>query len=273
MRSRLLAVVLPAAGMALAGAAGAAAPAAAQEPVTVEASSFRFTPARVTVAPGQVVRFTNAGGFHNVHFDGEERLFAPAPPEAPVWRAAPAKSFAAPGEYRFICDPHVGQGMVGTVVVQAPAGGPPPAGPPPAGSPPPAPAPPVEPAPAPAPVPPPAPPAPPEQAPAEVRRLELSGTRFCTRRGRTCRRPGIVLRVDLTAPGRLAGRLERRPLERGGRYRPFGRVELGTVPAGPRTVRFARTSAGRRLAPGRYRLRATVDGRAAGILRFEVRAS
>ena len=40
-------------------------------------------------------------------------------------------------------------------------------------------------------------------------------------------------------------------------------MRFGTVPAGPRSLRFARTAAGRRLGLGRYRL--TV--RAAGVTR------
>jgi plastocyanin len=234
-------------GLAVVGVAIAAAPAGAQEPVTVEASDFKFTPASVTVTIGQAVRFTNAGGSHNVHFSGEASLFSPAPPDGPAWLAGPSKTFPTAGEYRFVCDPHQDLGMRGTVVVQAPA-----------------------PAPAPGPGAPGAP-APAAPAPAAVRRLELARERVCTRPGRTCRRPGVVLRVDLTARGELTGRLERRPLGRRAAYRPFGRVALGTVPAGLRSVRFTRTASGRRLKPGRYRLEVALDGRAARTLRFVVR--
>lgn len=242
MRARPIAL-----GLAVVGVGIAAVPAGAQDPVTVEASDFRFTPASVTVAPGQAVRFTNAGGTHNVHFNGEASLFAPAPPSGPAWQAGPSKTFPTAGEYRFVCDPHQSLGMRGTVVVQVPV---------------------VEPAPGP-----PTPGTAEPDAPAAIRRLELARERVCTQPGRTCRRPGVVVRIDLTARGELTGRLERKPLRRRAAYRPFGRVALGTVPAGLRSVRFTRTASGRRLTPGRYRLQVALDGRAARTLRFAVRPS
>jgi plastocyanin len=262
---------------ALAGLAFGAAPAAAQDPVTVTASGdqqtplFQFSPPEITVTVGQEVRFTNALGTHNVHFDGEEPLFEAAMPGVGGWATTPTKTFTVPGRYRYVCDPHeITRGMIGFVVVETPAPPPAPAPPPPAPAPP-APTPPAPPAPAP-----PAPtpmPAGGEPAAAAVRALAVTRTRFCTRASATCRRPGVVLRVELTARGVLAGRLERRPPRRGASYRAFGRLDFGAVPAGPRTLRFSRTASGRRLTPGRYRLRMTLDGRAARTLRFVVRAS
>ena len=244
MRARPIAL-----GLAVVGAAIAAVPAQAQDPVTVEAGNYSFTPASVTVAIGQTVRFTNAGGTHNVHFNGEASLFAPALPSGAAWLAGPSKTFLTAGEYRFVCDPHQDLGMQGTVVVQASA---------------------VEPVPSP---PTPGAPAPGAPAPAAIRRLELARERVCTQPGPTCRRPGVVLRVDLTARGKLTGRLERKPLGRRLAYRPFGRVALGTLPAGLRSVRFTRTASGRRLTAGRYRLQVALDGRAARTLRFTVRTA
>jgi hypothetical protein len=55
------------------------------------------------------------------------------------------------------------------------------------------------------------------------------------------------------------------------RARRFGRVDFGTVPAGPRTLRFQRTSAGKRLTAGRYTLAATVSGAGTTNLSFRVR--
>jgi hypothetical protein len=108
---------------------------------------------------------------------------------------------------------------------------------------------------------------------AVVERLDVARTRFCTRRSRSCKRPGVVLRVELTAQGALAGRLERRPLSGKAGFRRYGRVDFGAVPAGARTLRFTRTKAGRRLQPGRYKLAVTLDGKAARTLRFVVRPS
>jgi hypothetical protein len=97
-----------------------------------------------------------------------------------------------------------------------------------------------------------------------VRTLRLAGKTFCTRRSRRCRRPGVRIRIDLSRPAQVNGTLARRG-------RRFGRVDLGTVPAGPRTLRFSRNAAGRRLEPGRYALALTVEDGARRTLRFRVR--
>ncbi len=61
------------------------------------------------------------------------------------------------------------------------------------------------------------------------------------------------MRIDLSAPADVRGTLRRRaPGAR--RFKRFGAVDFGRVAAGPQRLRFARTSAGRRLKPGRYRL-------------------
>ena len=72
------------------------------------------------------------------------------------------------------------------------------------------------------------------------------------------------IRIDLSAPARVTGTLKRRA-------KRFGRVDFGTVAAGPRTLRFQRTTSGRRLKAGRYALALSVDGAAAETLRFRVR--
>ena len=87
----------------------------------------------------------------------------------------------------------------------------------------------------------------------QVRTLEPAAARFCARRGPGCRRPGVRLRIDLSAPARVTGVLRRRA-------KRFGRVDFGTVAAGPQTLRFRRTAAGERLVPGRYSLAVRVDG-------------
>ncbi len=72
------------------------------------------------------------------------------------------------------------------------------------------------------------------------------------------------LRIDLSAPARVTGVLKRRA-------KRFGRVDFGTVAAGPRTLRFQRTSSGKRLAAGRYSLALRVGGDDAKTLRFRIR--
>jgi plastocyanin len=93
---------------------------------------------------------------------------------------------------------------------------------------------------------------------------ELLRDHFCTRRGATCRRPGIFLRVSLDTDATVSGALERRRLRRprAGRFRPAGRVRFAAS-AGRRIIRLVRRSDGRRIGVGDYRLtlRARVAGR------------
>jgi hypothetical protein len=96
--------------------------------------------------------------------------------------------------------------------------------------------------------------------PVRVRTLALARGTFCAR----CKRPGVRLRIDLSAPARVTGVLKRRA-------KRFGRVDFGTVAAGPRTLRLRRTASGRRLVSGRYTLALSVDGAVAKTLRFRLR--
>ena len=223
-------------------------PAFGGQGATVTASDFLFSPEAVTITAGETVTFGNDGGIHNFAFaDGQRFPADPTPSTDPVWDGPLSRTFAQAGSYAFRCDLHPVE-MNGTVTVTAPGG----TTPAPPGSPPPAP---------PAPGNPPADPGTPGAAPLEVRTLRTAGRRFCVRR---CRRPGVRIEIELTRPATVAGTLTRRG-------RRFGRVRLGTVPAGPRTLRFSRTAAGRRLIPGRYALALTIDGTIRRTLRFRVR--
>jgi plastocyanin len=227
----------------------AVAPAAAQGQ-TVTASDYRFSPGALPIAVGQTVTFTNSGGLHNVVFeDGPRFPDMPAFPSDPVWAAGPSRTFTIAGTYRYVCAAHEANGMTGTITVQAP--GSPPSNPPPTNPPPP---------------PPPGGAPPPPAAggtPAlEVRTLRTDGRTFCTKRGPRCPRPGVRVRIDLSVATPVGGTLTRRA-------RRFGRVSFGTVAAGPRTLRFTRTSSGRRLTPGRYALALRI-GTARQTLRFRV---
>jgi len=92
---------------------------------TVVASNFQWTPADITIEAGQVIEFSNAGGFHNV--DGSIATY-PNNPEG--FFSGPASNdlwvynfaFNIPGSYDFQCNPHAANGMVGTITVNAPAG-------------------------------------------------------------------------------------------------------------------------------------------------------
>jgi plastocyanin len=90
--------------------------------VTVDVQAdLTFSPATVTIAPGESVTWEWAEGVgrHNVVPDGEE------PPSSGVLRDGPftyTHMFNTPGTYRYYCAAHGapgGVGMSGTVVVQA----------------------------------------------------------------------------------------------------------------------------------------------------------
>ena len=101
-------------------------------------------------------------------------------------------------------------------------------------------------------------------APAAVLRSVSVAKSACMR----CRRPGVRLRIDLSAPADVRGTLRRRA-PGASRFKLFGRVRFGRVAAGPRTLRFTRTADGKRLRPGRYTL-ALRAGEARRTLRFRV---
>lgn len=103
--------LLPLAG--LCGLALAVVPALAANQ-DVRTSGLSFVPDKVAVKPGEKVTIRNLGrGFHNVHW--EDRTLAEFPPSTDEWQTE--RTFTAPGEYRFYCDPHRDSGMRGTVYV------------------------------------------------------------------------------------------------------------------------------------------------------------
>lgn len=108
MRRRVL---LPVAG--LCGLAVAVVPALAADQ-SVGTSGLSFVPNAVAVKPGEKVTIRNTGrGTHNVHW--EDRPLPEAPPSSAEWQTE--RTFTAPGEYRFYCDPHRDSGMRATVYV------------------------------------------------------------------------------------------------------------------------------------------------------------
>ena len=245
-------LALPAAAVAMVAVASSPALAADH---TITASSNFFTDAAITIAPGDRVLFANAGGLHNFEF--EDGPAFPASPTLPgaAWNGL-ERVFPSAGTYPYFCAQHGapgGVGMSGVVTAAAPSPGPQP-GPGPS------------PQPGPQPGPQPSPTGEPPAAPGtvQVRTLEPVAARFCARRGPRCRRPGVRVRIDLSAPARVTGVLRRRA-------KRFGRVDFGTVAAGPRTLRFRRTAADKRLVAGRYTLAVSVDGDAAKTLAFRVR--
>jgi plastocyanin len=104
------------AGAALAPGTTLAAGTAAGADGTVEARPDNtFAPQRTTVAAGETVTFRNAGGNHDVVFEGARQ---PRTPSVDSWVFA--RRFTKPGTYPFYCSVHGGprgKGMSGTVIV------------------------------------------------------------------------------------------------------------------------------------------------------------
>jgi plastocyanin len=106
--------------------------AAADHPVTAT-SGNAFSPAQVMIPVGDSVRWTNAGGPHNVAFD-DGNFTVPMTAQLPAgWPALVRRTFNVPGQFGYVCVQHEASfGMVGTVTVSAtpppPPGTPPPPG-------------------------------------------------------------------------------------------------------------------------------------------------
>lgn len=230
---------------------------------TVDARDNYFDPPTARVNPDDTVTFEHAGSnAHSLQFADEdsERVGA-----GTGWRTT--RTFTAVGTYRFFCNEH--DGMAGRVVVEprpsptptvsttptatatssaTPTPGPGTDPPPPGGDP--------------------GDPGGPGPT-ARLLSLELRSSRPCMRKGPRCRVPGVSVEIELSAPAQVTGRITRR---RDGRFRRFGTVDFGVVPAGEQRLTFRKSDAGRRLTRGRYRLRLSVAG-AKRRLAFRVRAS
>jgi plastocyanin len=81
-----------------------------------------FTPATVVVVQGESVRFTNAGGFHNVHADDDTFVCSVNcttnnGPNSAEWSVV--LKFQKVGAIGYYCEEHggTGGGMRGTIVV------------------------------------------------------------------------------------------------------------------------------------------------------------
>lgn len=101
---------------------------AVNQTVTASTSPDEFTPAAVTVSQGESVTWNNVGGFHNVRFD-DNSFTQPVGTDPAPWTVS--RTFTLVGTSRYYCEAHGapgGQGMSGTVTVQA-AGAPPGPGP------------------------------------------------------------------------------------------------------------------------------------------------
>jgi plastocyanin len=226
---------------------------------SVKATVFsQFDPENVAVKPGEKVTFSNEGGKHNVVWDDGQEPPEPATPEFPNEGWTADRTFASEGTYRYYCAEHGapgGIGMSGVVYVNAagtvPTGTqtqptntgttPTNTGTTPtntsttptnttgtttgtgggdAGS---------------------------DTTAPTVASLRAGAASFCTRRSRTCRRPGLVFRLRLSEAARLRGVVQRIGGARGSATRR--NVSVAGKP-GQNTIRVS----ARGLVPGRYRL-------------------
>lgn len=90
----------------------------AQTSHNVTVSSYKFSPANLTITAGDEVVWTNIGGTHNV--DGKQSVFALNPESfgnnlGSGWTYKFV--FNTAGTYNYQCDPHAAMGMVGNIVV------------------------------------------------------------------------------------------------------------------------------------------------------------
>ncbi len=88
--------------------------------VVIFVNDFEFTPRDITVSVGQLVRWENQSGHHNVNgsqatFPTNPESFSSGSPQTGNWSYE--FIFTEEGLYNYRCDPHAGQGMTGTVFV------------------------------------------------------------------------------------------------------------------------------------------------------------
>ncbi len=81
-----------------------------------------FLPSDITARQGDVLRFVLVSGVHNARFPEDRNPGATDLPDASPYLQAPGQTHdmvvtMGPGEYEFVCDPHIPLGMIGTVTV------------------------------------------------------------------------------------------------------------------------------------------------------------
>jgi plastocyanin len=95
------------------------------EVITVEMHGIGaqyFEPAEFTARRGDVIRFKLVSGVHNASWPADRSPAGVTLPEATPYLQAPGQTYDVvvdlpPGEYGFVCDPHIPLGMVGTMTV------------------------------------------------------------------------------------------------------------------------------------------------------------
>jgi plastocyanin len=82
--------------------------------------SLVFDPETATIAPGSAVKFVWDSGGHNVHPDDGDWGHQPIEDAGFSFTTPP---FEETGSFDYVCDPHEGAGMVGTIEVSEGGGG------------------------------------------------------------------------------------------------------------------------------------------------------
>jgi plastocyanin len=93
----------------------------AQTTHDVAISGFTFSPSQLTINVGDIVRWTNNGGFHNVVAD--DNSFTSGAPSTSIW--VYEHTFNSTGTNPYYCSPHGGVGgvgMSGVITVQSATG-------------------------------------------------------------------------------------------------------------------------------------------------------
>jgi plastocyanin len=80
--------------------------------------NFSFSPQTKTITVGDIVKWTNQSGTHNVRANDNSFYSGPAAP-AP-WEFT--HTFTTAGDFPYYCEPHLSMGMTGTIIVQNPVG-------------------------------------------------------------------------------------------------------------------------------------------------------
>ena len=83
--------------------------------VTVQ--NFSFTPQTLTINTGDIVKWTNISGTHNVR--ANDNSFYSGPAEPAPWEFT--HTFTSQGDFPYYCEPHQSMGMTGTIIVQNPS--------------------------------------------------------------------------------------------------------------------------------------------------------
>lgn len=83
--------------------------------------SFTFSPPALIINSGDSVRWTNAGGFHNVVEVSQPPVFTSGDPSNAAWVFIHEFNEQVQANYVYVCEVHAEQGMVGGVVVLPPS--------------------------------------------------------------------------------------------------------------------------------------------------------